>query len=347
MYDDFMLDSPFHIRRLQQEIQIRKEKNPRYSLRAFAKFLGLGPSTLSRILSHQQELSQSACKNIIKKLKFNHDDSVLFISSIAEERKRRAYHDLYSLLENTTEQSPFQTFEWMHAKTPDLMFVFDRHGRIIHGSESVSHFFQIPPERIIGMSMDEIGIHEDISTKIKQCLRSVFENPRIETVEDCYQVDGDSLCFEVTIVPIGRSEKIRAVACHWRDITEKTASERMWKADLQVAETFSQVKDTQEALNIFSEQITEYFCEACVIQMPNNKKISSGPEKLIKIPDSKLLTLNKIQRSERLLSVPVFRDEKKISAVISFIRDKKRNPFTLRDFEFARDLQLKVEALLN
>lgn len=343
-----MYDSPFHIRRLQQEIQIRKEKNPRYSLRAFAKFLGMGPSTLSRILSNQQELSQSACKNIIKKLKFNHDDSVLFISSIAEERKKRAYHELYSLIEEDNKaHSPFQTFEWMLAKTPDLMFVFNQQGRIIHASDSVSQFFQIPGENIIGMTMDEIKMHENISEKIKQCLVSVFANPRVETVEECYEENCNSLCFEVTLVPVGRSEKIRAVACHWRDITEKIASERMWKADLQVAETFTAIKDVKEALYIFSEQITEYFCEACVIQMPDDGKISSGPDKLIKIPDSKLLTLHEIERSERLLSVPVFQENKKISAVISFIRDKKRNPFTLRDFEFARDLQLKVEMLLN
>lgn len=347
MYDGFMLDTPFHIRRLQQEIQIRKEKNPRYSLRAFAKYLGMGPSTLSRILSNQQELTQGICKNIIKKLKFDHDDSVLFISSIAEERKRRAYQDLYLLLENQNEQRPLQTFEWMLAKTPDLMFVFDSQGRIIHASDSVSQFFEKPGENIIGMTMDEIGMHDDISKKIKECLRSVFANPRIETVEECYEANGDNLCFEVTLVPVGHSHKIRAVACHWRDITEKIATERMWKADLQVAETFAAIKDVKEALNVFSKQITEYFCEACVIQMQDDGRISSGPEKLIKIPDSKLLTLDHIEKSERLLSVPVFQDEKKISAVISFIRDKKRNPFTLRDFEFARDLQLKVEMLLN
>jgi len=339
---------PFYIKLLLSEIEKRKAKNPRYSLRAFARFLGMSPSTLSRILSNRQELSHTACKNLMKKLKFNHDDSILFISSIAEERKRRAYNELYSLIEDAKEVSPFHTFEWMLSKTPDLLFVFDRQGRIIHASDSVSQFFQIPGENIIGMTMEEIKMHEDISDKIKQCLRSVFENPRIETVEECYESNGDSVCFEVTLVPIGRSAHIRAVACHWRDITEKIASEKMWKADLQIAETFSKIKDVKEALYIFSEQITEYFCEACVIQIPDDKNISSGPDKLIKIPDSKLLTLNEIKHSERLLSVPVFQsDEKEINAVISFIRDKKRKPFTLRDLEFARDIQLKVEMLLN
>jgi transcriptional regulator with XRE-family HTH domain len=36
--------------RMQEELRIRHESNPRYSLRAFAAFLGTGHSTLSQIL---------------------------------------------------------------------------------------------------------------------------------------------------------------------------------------------------------------------------------------------------------------------------------------------------------
>lgn len=342
-----MLDLPFHIRRLQHEIQIRKAKNPRYSLRAFAKYLGIGSSTLSRILSNQQELSSSACKNIIRKLKFNHDDCVIFISSIAEERKRRAYQELYQLIDEENEPTPFQSFEWMLSNTPDLMFVFDRLGRIIHASEPVSQFFQLPIFNIIGKTMDEIGMHKNISSKIKPCLKSVFEKPRIEKVEECYEANGDALCFEVTLVPVGHAKSIRAVACHWRDITEKTAYERLWRTDLQSAEIFAANTDKKKGLNIFSKQITEHFCEACVIQMPDKKNIISGPEKLIQIVDSNFLSLKKIEHDERLISVPIFLENKKIAAVITFIRDKKRKPFTLRDFEFGRDIQLKVELYLR
>lgn len=342
-----MLDTPFHIRRLQHEIEIRKAKNSRYSLRAFAKYLGLGSSTLSRILSNQQELSQSACKNIIRKLKFDHDDTVLFISSIAEEKKRRAYQELFSLIEDGADPTPFQSFEWMLSNTPDLMFVFDKSGRIIHVNEPVSQFFQLPIVNIIGKTMDEIGMHKDISSKIKPSLKSVFENPRIEKVEECYETNGDSVCFEVTLVPVGHGKDLRAVACHWRDITERMAYQRLWSMDLVAAEILTANNEKKKALNIFSKQMTEHFCEACVIQMPDKKNIASGPETLTHIPDSNLLTLKKIEHDDRVINVPVFQENKEIAAVISFIRDKKRKPFTLKDFEFGRDMQLKMELFLR
>src|SRR6478735_2984141 len=100
MKEVHMSEKPFYIKLLLNEIEHRKEKNPRYSLRAFARYLGMGPSTLSRILLNRQELSHTACKNILKKLKLNRDDCVLFISSIAEERKRRAYKVLFNIIEN-------------------------------------------------------------------------------------------------------------------------------------------------------------------------------------------------------------------------------------------------------
>lgn len=195
--------------------------------------------------------------------------------------------------------------------------------------------------------MDDIGMHEDISSKIKDCLKSVFEKPRIEKVEECYEADGDSLCFEVTLVPVGHSKNIRAVACHWRDITEKTAYEKLWRADLQAAEIFSAHKDVRKALGVFSKQITENFCEACVIQMPDKKNIASGPEKLTEIPDSSLLSIKKIEHDDRVLNVPVFFENEKLAAVISFIRDEKRKPFEIKDFDFGRDIKLKVELFLQ
>lgn len=83
------MKKPYHVKVLLQEIDKRKEKNNRYSLRGFAKFLGIAPSTLSRILTNGQELSVSATRKIIKKLHLNEEQRLLFIASVAEEKKLR------------------------------------------------------------------------------------------------------------------------------------------------------------------------------------------------------------------------------------------------------------------
>jgi transcriptional regulator with XRE-family HTH domain len=81
---------PYHIELLIQEIARRKLQNSRYSLRAFARHLGIAPSTLSRVLSNTQELSVSGSRKILRKLKFTEEQKLIFISSVAEEKKRRA-----------------------------------------------------------------------------------------------------------------------------------------------------------------------------------------------------------------------------------------------------------------
>ncbi|MFL5786121.1 MAG: GAF domain-containing protein [Bacteriovoracaceae bacterium] len=77
----------YHVKVLLREFEKRKVKNGRFSLRAFAKFLGFAPSTLSRILTNGQEISASATKTIMKKLQLNEEERMLFIASIAESKK--------------------------------------------------------------------------------------------------------------------------------------------------------------------------------------------------------------------------------------------------------------------
>jgi transcriptional regulator with XRE-family HTH domain len=54
--------------RLGAEYRARREKNPRYSLRAFAAFLGIDHSTLSQILRGSRRASVSQIRNLSEKL---------------------------------------------------------------------------------------------------------------------------------------------------------------------------------------------------------------------------------------------------------------------------------------
>lgn len=53
---------------IQEEFRRRREKNPRYSLRAMAKFLGVAPSVLSRTLSGQTILSGRNRGKVLERL---------------------------------------------------------------------------------------------------------------------------------------------------------------------------------------------------------------------------------------------------------------------------------------
>lgn len=342
-----MAARPFYIKLLLNEIENRKEKNPRYSLRAFARYLGIGPSTLSRILSGRQELSHSACKNLIKKLKFNRDDCVLFIASIAEERKRRAYKLLFNIIEDSDDGGPNDSYEWLLSNTPDMMFVFDVKSRCIHANESAAQFFNILPENIIGKKMDQIGMQKDIADKIKDSLNAVFRNPRIEKVEECYEINGDNRCFEITLVPVGHAQNVRAVACHWRDITEKVSLERLWKTSAQIGEIISSQKDFQKALGIIAQELTEKYCEACIIKLPSKKILKVGKSELSDLYHEIAPKKNsrEIHADKRVLTIPFITSSlKNVPSQIVLIRANDRSEFSIKDLELARDLQNRLQS---
>lgn len=80
---------PIHVQQLSQELAKRKKRNPRYSLRAFAHALGLDPSALSRILAGKQEISLITTRKVLKALKLQADERLLFLTSVADEKKKK------------------------------------------------------------------------------------------------------------------------------------------------------------------------------------------------------------------------------------------------------------------
>jgi uncharacterized protein (TIGR02147 family) len=56
---------------LKNELKLRVRANPRYSLRAFARDLGLSPASLSEVLSGKKGLSRKRAEMIVEKLDLN------------------------------------------------------------------------------------------------------------------------------------------------------------------------------------------------------------------------------------------------------------------------------------
>ena len=90
VYRPMQLDArPSDIRiYLQDELVRRCKKNPKYSLRAFAKVLGLESSALSKILAGKRSVSREMLKRFAQKLALSPKDLKTFEANLSETRGR-------------------------------------------------------------------------------------------------------------------------------------------------------------------------------------------------------------------------------------------------------------------
>jgi len=82
-----MTPMPFFRRRLSDELARRAERNPGYSLRAFARALRTDPGALSRILSGQKVPSYKLSQRIFQTLMLSPEEQNEFLSSIVRTRQ--------------------------------------------------------------------------------------------------------------------------------------------------------------------------------------------------------------------------------------------------------------------
>jgi len=73
---------------LNQEFERRKQMNSAYSLRAFARDLGLSAPRLSQVLNRKQGLSVEAAQNLIPKLKLSEEEKNWFCDSVGSLHSR-------------------------------------------------------------------------------------------------------------------------------------------------------------------------------------------------------------------------------------------------------------------
>ena len=73
---------------LYSELERRKTKNENYSLRAFARDIGISSSRLSEILNDKQGLSKAKAMEISKKLKYNRQKQLWFSNLVEAEHSR-------------------------------------------------------------------------------------------------------------------------------------------------------------------------------------------------------------------------------------------------------------------
>ena len=72
---------------LREELQRRTGRNPRYSLRAFAKCLGVDVAALSSVLSLKQTITLRTANKIVSKLDLPEKERDFFLVAVMEDRK--------------------------------------------------------------------------------------------------------------------------------------------------------------------------------------------------------------------------------------------------------------------
>lgn len=72
----------YYISKLKESLSLRQRSNPSYSLRAFARDLGLDSSTLSQIINGKRSIPAKSSRELALKLNLGVKESTLFVESI-------------------------------------------------------------------------------------------------------------------------------------------------------------------------------------------------------------------------------------------------------------------------
>ena len=119
---------------LKQELERKLETNSRYSLRSFAKFIGIDSGTLSKVINGKKRITPNLSKKIIDKLELSPEDEKLFMNSVEDLYRDsdliRKRPEVKKILESNTKSKPELSLEpekfkmisdWYHYAILQLM----------------------------------------------------------------------------------------------------------------------------------------------------------------------------------------------------------------------------------
>ncbi|MDH5581844.1 MAG: hypothetical protein OEZ01_14455 [Candidatus Heimdallarchaeota archaeon] len=73
---------------LRSELDRRVKRNPRYSLRAFSKFLGVDVGALSRLLANKQTITIRTATKICQNMGLDQEETKTFLDSVSKDRDK-------------------------------------------------------------------------------------------------------------------------------------------------------------------------------------------------------------------------------------------------------------------
>lgn len=103
------------IERIHLELKKRQQRNPYYSLRAFAQLLGISPAHLSQILNTKRPLTLKTAKKMARALKLSPLEAEHFLSDLYEGTEESLEEELLQQGRLILEEDKFQLIsDWEH-----------------------------------------------------------------------------------------------------------------------------------------------------------------------------------------------------------------------------------------
>lgn len=217
-----------HTQFLSDELARRKARNPRYSLRAFAKHLDLDPSAFSRILKSKQVPTLQKCVEIVQKLQLSKVDAHHFLLSAVEQQVSQLTRVVpeSAHLEVKIEPAWGVTRDAM-SLAPDDVCIVGSDFRILFinpaGIANLSRIVcrELSAGDVIGKTREEVGLPEECSKPILEQERVVFRTGRSDARELKVTTGSVNLHFERRASPVfGKGGVIHSVLEISRDITD-------------------------------------------------------------------------------------------------------------------------------
>src|SRR3954465_2908189 len=123
---------PFYKSYLQSELSRRCERNPRYSVRAFARALDINDGALSQILSGKRIPAYRTALRIIRALGLTPEEVQNFLASLAEKHRSRGLQRLNPIfreIQTKPKQQQIDLFrlvaDWYHVAIGELVATED------------------------------------------------------------------------------------------------------------------------------------------------------------------------------------------------------------------------------
>ncbi len=136
------------------EFERRKVRNPFYSLRAFARDLGVAPSRLSEALNARRGISSEMAELLIKKLAIEDFDAEVFRVSVEAEHARSpkqrqaAKKTLTALLARSSASRPLTAtlVDWI----ADAVLKMSERENVIDSPDKIAHKLGVPQFMVVG-----------------------------------------------------------------------------------------------------------------------------------------------------------------------------------------------------
>ncbi len=173
------MEQPFYLAKLRQDLSKRQRTNPSYSLRAYARDLGIPASTMSQVLLGNRPLPFKNFDQVISGIRLNSRERTLFFDSLGKKHLKLDQiqvptKDSRFILDETHHQI---IAEWEHYA---VLMLFDCDG-FERTESSVVKRLGITPLRaqVVIQNLINAGmLTQDASKKLNRCY------PKFRTTED-------------------------------------------------------------------------------------------------------------------------------------------------------------------